>query len=90
MTLMHLNNAAAQRIRDSLVTGESLVKLFEMLSQWPIPPGASASFNLTWQQPGDVIVPGDLYPTLTFTLSSIGNDGNSIQPTVDDAPRPTG
>jgi len=56
------------RIRESKITGDSLAKLFEMLSQAPVPPGASVSFNLGWQQPDDVIVEGDLFPTLTFTL----------------------
>jgi hypothetical protein len=87
---MPLNKAIADRIRESKMTGESVVKLFDMLAQAPIPPGASGSFNLTWHKPGDVIAPGDLLPTLTFTLTAPGNDGNPNQSAVDDAARAAG
>lgn len=65
---MPINNAALDRIRESKITGDSLAKLFEMLAQAPVPAGASVSFNLGWQQPGDAIADDDLFPTLSFTL----------------------
>lgn len=87
---MQINKAALDRIRESKVTGDSLAKLFEMLAVAPIPAGASASFNLNWQQPDDAISDGDVFPNLTFTLRSPAIiQAINAQPsgtTVDDPP----
>jgi hypothetical protein len=86
---MPLNKLALDRIRESKITGDSLAKLFELLSQAPAPPGATLSFNLGWQQPDDPIVEGDLLPTLTFTLHAPvaiqAINASSSGPTVADA-----
>lgn len=84
---MPLNQAALARIRESKINAESIVKLFEMLSEAPIPAGASISFNLGWQRPDDVIAEDDLFPTLTFSLRAPAAiqaiNGSSSGPTVD-------
>ena len=84
---MPLNQVALARIRESKITGDSIANLFEMLSQAPIPPGASVSFNLGWQQPDDVVADDDSFPTLTFSLRAPAViqaiNGNPSGPTVD-------
>jgi len=82
-----LNKAALARIRESKITGDSIAKLFEMLALAPVPAGASVSFNLGWQQPGDVIA-DELFPTLTFTLRAPATiqpiNGSNPGPNLDD------
>jgi len=84
---MALNQVTLARIRESKITGDSIVKLFEMLAQAPVPAGATVSINLGWQQPDDVIAEGDLFPTLTFTLRAPATiqsiNGSSYGPSMD-------
>jgi hypothetical protein len=67
---MRINSAALSRIAASNMSGAGAAQLFVMLAEAAkvAPKGASINFNLGFQQPGDVIAEGDLFPLITLSL----------------------
>jgi hypothetical protein len=92
---MRLNPAAIERLAGSKMSGEGTANIFKLLAQAALlaPAGASMSFSLGFQQPGDEYQPTDLFPVITLTLvppSEISTvDGNTVQPDHDAAPGTT-
>jgi hypothetical protein len=93
---MQINMAALSRIASSNMSGAGSAQLFVMLAEAAriAPKGASLNFNLGFQQPGDTIAPGDLFPLITLSLipaSEIGTvDGTDHSTDNDAAARATG
>jgi hypothetical protein len=89
---VQINQSALDRILNSEITGERIVELFEMMRNAPSLPGATLALALSWQQPGDIINPGEMVPSLTFTLRApVNMDPSNAAlpgPTVDPSSGP--
>ena len=68
--MSQINIPALSRIASSNMSGGGVGQLFVMLAEAArvAPTGSTVTFSLGFQQPGDKVSPGDLFPHITLSL----------------------